>query len=264
MDFFYVPSTEYSHKFLESLNEVHGRLKNRMIFEPHIVTFSSKSNEYITSNCIAHGKYCAFDPDNEGPITGQDVLMESLRQKCIYKAGISHYFYYMDLFYKDCVGKFTEECSNKLMKKSGIGISDIRTCVNNSFHKVNSNLSENENDILAEEKEKVKKLGIVHFPNVYINNQLYHGTLAVYDLQLSMCTSLNDESQECRNIGFDSDTNSEVVFIILIHILVFVVGVVVMAYICKRIAKKRYEKDLNTVVNRYVSEYSSIKEDSFA
>lgn len=259
-----MPSSEYSHRFIGSLGEVYAKLKDRMIFEPHVVTFSSKSNEYISNNCIAHGKYCAFDPDNEGPITGRDVLMEALRQKCIYKAGINQYFYYMSLFYDECITKFTEECSKRLIWKSGIDSNDIISCVNNSFHKVNANLADNENDLLAEEKDKVKKLNITNFPNVYINNLLYHGTLAPYDLLLSMCSSLNDESQECRNLGFDSTSKAEIFLIIAIHLSIFVVGVAIMATVCKKLAKKRYEKDLNTVVNRYVSEYSSIKEDSFA
>lgn len=246
------------------MDDVYSKLKNRIIFEPHIVTFSSKSNEYIANNCVSRGKYCAFDPDNEGPITGKDVLLEALRQKCIYKAGTEHYFYYMKLFYSFCISEFTEECSEKLIRKSGINLKDIKYCVNNSFHNIDNKLTDNENEIFAEEKEKVKKLGITHFPNIYINNVLYHGTLALYDLQMSMCSSLNDESQECRNLGFDSGSNTEILIIIVIHILIFIIGVMIMATICKRIAKKRYEKDLNNVVNKYVSEYSSIREDSFA
>ena len=264
VDFFYVPSSQYSHKFIEALREVYLKLKDRMIFEPHIVTFTSKSNEYITNNCVSQGKYCAFDPDNEGPITGKDVIMEALRQKCIYKAGITQYFYYMDMFFTQCITKFTEECSNHLIWKSGIDSSDITSCVNNSFNKVNVNFKDNENEILAEEREKVRKLGTTHFPNIYINNLLYNGTLATFDLLLSMCSSLNDESQECRNLSFNSNSKAEIFFIIMIHVIIYIIGVLILATVCKKLAKKRYEKDLNTVVNRYVSEYSSIREDSFA
>lgn len=258
MNFFYVPSFEYARKFIETLREVYVSLKDRVNFEPNLVTFSSKSQEFITSNCVSQGKYCAFDPDNDGPITGRDVVLESIRQKCIYKTGTDHYFSYMAKFFDSCINDFTKDCSNKLIKKIGLSSSDIDDCLRGSFHKVNASKYDNENDILAAEKEKVKKLGITNFPNIYINKILYNGTLSPFDLLLSLCSSLNDETQECRNLKLDSETDLNITSILVVFITIFIVCLVVMAYVCKKIAKKRFERDLNIAVDTYVTQYSSI------
>jgi len=36
-------------------------------------------------DCVCGGRYCSPDPDFNGPLTGRDIVMENLNQKCIYK-----------------------------------------------------------------------------------------------------------------------------------------------------------------------------------
>ncbi len=79
LDFYYVPSYEYSVKFLKILYDVYQKLSNRIWFEPHIVTFSSKSTEFIRNNCVSEGLYCAFDLISKEEITGRKIILESLR-----------------------------------------------------------------------------------------------------------------------------------------------------------------------------------------
>merc|ERR1719221_1371955 len=93
------------------------------------------------------GQYCAEDPDGAGPITGQDVLAENVRQLCIHevskvprksvnseKAGLEngvmfaeHFWGYVEQFLDNCplngrdaANQFGLECSVKLMKMVGI------------------------------------------------------------------------------------------------------------------------------------------------
>jgi len=33
----------------------------------------------MLDNCISGGRYCAMDPDFNGPLTGKDVMEENLR-----------------------------------------------------------------------------------------------------------------------------------------------------------------------------------------
>ncbi len=87
------------------------RLKDKIIFEPIMVTFASKSEEYAKENCVFKGGYCLMDPEHSDHIKGIDVIMESLRQKCMYKANVEGYFEYMGAFYSKCYHSFTERCS---------------------------------------------------------------------------------------------------------------------------------------------------------
>jgi len=261
IDFYYVPSYEYSSQFVDMLQIVYDKLKDKILFEPSIVTFKSKSEEFKNTNCISDGKYCAFDPDNEGPITGRDVILESLRQKCVYKIGISQYFSYMQLFYAYCMFDFSEECSRGLIERLGLDPFDVLSCVDNSFLATNNQKYSNDNTILAEERDKQRKAGLNSFPNIYINDVLYQGTLSYYDLLLSICSSLNDITMNCRNLDFE-DTDYNILTIIMLHVGIYIACVILLAFICKKIAKRRYEKELNKAVNKYVTEYSVLKADS--
>ena len=243
------------------LQIVYNRLKDKIIFEPSIVTFTTKSEEFKALNCISDGLYCAFDPDNEGPITGRHVILEALRQKCVYKAGIADYFDYMQLFYAYCLFDFSEDCSKTLIERLGLDPEDVLSCVDNSFLAAINDKHSNDNTILAEDRDKQKKAGLASFPNIYINDVLYQGTLSYYDLLLATCSGLHDITMSCRNLDFD-DEDFSVVSIIMLHVGIYIACVILLAYICKRIAKKRYEKELNRTVNKYVTEYSTLKNDS--
>ncbi len=240
LDFYYVPSYSYSLKFIKALEEVYSKLKDRILFEPHIVTFSSKSQEFITNNCVSQGAYCAFDPETAS-IDGKMVIMESLRQKCVYKIGISLYFQYMNHFYSQCVEKFTQECSDAILYKIGGDSNNIAKCVSNSFHDSNPEIDQNENDILASEKEFQKNISITAFPNIFVNNNLYKGSLSTIDLLLSLCSSLHDETQECHNLSISSQPLNKLP-IFIFFITLFLVCFIILAYVCKYIAKRKYIK----------------------
>ena len=51
---------------------------------PHYHIFSIPE-DYDSMCTDKSGKYCAEDPDGGGPVTGRDVVHESLRQLCIYE-----------------------------------------------------------------------------------------------------------------------------------------------------------------------------------
>lgn len=36
-------------------------------------------------NCLSNGRYCALDPDEQGPVNGKLVMEESVRQICLYR-----------------------------------------------------------------------------------------------------------------------------------------------------------------------------------
>ena len=79
----------------------------------------------------------------------------------------------MNSFFGMCSKILTEECSKKVLRKTSLDWDHIKRCVDSSFHGINKTSYLNDNEILADEKEKFKKLGTASFPNVFINNALY-------------------------------------------------------------------------------------------
>lgn len=60
------------------------------LMTPHYVLWTCgqcRKGGYVEDNkdCVSGGRYCAPDPDLEGPLTGRMVVQENLRQICIAK-----------------------------------------------------------------------------------------------------------------------------------------------------------------------------------
>ena len=64
--------------------------------------------------------------------------------------------------------------------------------------------------------------------------------MAHFDVLLSVCSALHDETKECRNLDFDADDEISVLHLITAHMLVFIVGVLILAFVCRRIIKRQY------------------------
>lgn len=261
LDFYYIPSYRYSAKFLKTIQKVVSKLRDKIVFEPHIITFSSESEQFINNNCVSNGLYCEFDPENSETITGRMITLEAIRQKCIFKVGNSFYFDYMIQFYDKCEQTFTEACSHSLITDLGQNFKNVHNCVLKSFQASETNIDYNSNNsILEVEKIKQKALSLMNFPNIYINEHLYAGSLSDIDLLLSICSSLNDETQNCHNLDLEVVRDVRKLPIFLLFGVLFLICFVILVVVCKRIARQRYLKELNVAVNKYVTDYSRIEE----
>lgn len=86
------PLDETFIKFVKNFKDTAMALKDYTQFEPHSYIhdgsqYSCIGNTNCESLCTNHGRYCASDPDgdlSEG-ISGKDIVLESLRRKCIWK-----------------------------------------------------------------------------------------------------------------------------------------------------------------------------------
>ena len=87
--------------------------KSLIKFEPHFVTFRCREcaeNGYSEAqdDCISGGRYCYTDPDNNGILTGRDIVKEDMRSLCIWKETDSKPNY--DLWF-DYSRRHTELCN---------------------------------------------------------------------------------------------------------------------------------------------------------
>ena len=146
----------------------------------------------------------------------------------------------MGHFYGSCLHSFKEDCSKKILRNTSLDWDQIDKCVTRSFHGASKIAYNNDNEILAEDKEKFKKLGSASFPNIYINNLLYKGSLEHFDVLLSLCSALHDETQECRNLDIVPFFDISLFNLLFGHLTIFLVGVIILALVCRRIAKRQY------------------------
>ena len=222
------------------LQKVYAKFRERLVFEPIIYTFSSTNAEFISKNCVSRGAFCAFGREDNDAITGRVVIREALRQACIFKLNVDDFFQYTRAFYTSCFNTFSENCSQELVKATGLEWNDISRCVDHSFEGVNQNYWENDNGLLSANKEQIKLLGAQSFPNVYFNEKLYKGSLSYNDMLLAICGALNGQSAECANIQLEVEEDLDVIQMIILTLVGFVAGVIILGFICKQIAKRKY------------------------
>lgn len=85
---------------------------------PHFVYWECRKCEkaFVDRNCFANGKYCSFDVSDK--FSGQQIILENLRQKCIHKIAYDgglrrrrDFWGYVAGVHSECGSTVTEECS---------------------------------------------------------------------------------------------------------------------------------------------------------
>jgi len=50
------------------------------VYVQYYCTDCARKNFTVTNSlCISGGRYCAYDPDGNGPLIGRDIVIEDLR-----------------------------------------------------------------------------------------------------------------------------------------------------------------------------------------
>jgi hypothetical protein len=96
LDFWHSSGSREANEFLVEIADYVLLLRWKMQYRPHFHVFSlPKDAKEFNQLCLPadgsgrfpEGKFCATDPDGDGPITGVDVLMEDVHQYCIWETG---------------------------------------------------------------------------------------------------------------------------------------------------------------------------------
>jgi hypothetical protein len=96
LDFWHSSGSREASEFLGEIADYVLLLRWKMQYRPHFHVFSlPKDAKEYNQLCLPAdgggkfpaGKYCATDPDGDGPITGVDVIMEDVHQYCIWQTG---------------------------------------------------------------------------------------------------------------------------------------------------------------------------------
>ncbi|CAK0865314.1 unnamed protein product [Prorocentrum cordatum] len=146
-----------SLRFLQSFAPKRRILNQVLRYQPHFTVFSmgSGGSAQTTSKLCTDmsGKYCAEDPDGDGPVEGKDVLEEDLRQLCLHDQTkvrgrsrqyqdhptppeFDKYWSYIEQFQNKCPitdaagdesKQFGPVCSYQLMRDVGLSEADIRS-----------------------------------------------------------------------------------------------------------------------------------------
>eukprot|EP00243_Klebsormidium_subtile_P000648 TRINITY_DN110_c0_g1_i1.p1 TRINITY_DN110_c0_g1~~TRINITY_DN110_c0_g1_i1.p1 ORF type:complete len:634 (-),score=210.48 TRINITY_DN110_c0_g1_i1:256-2157(-) len=188
------------------------------LFTPHYITWycpdSYKDSLQCQLQCINSGRYCAPDPeqDFEQGYDGRDVVIENLRQLCVYREATAAkkpwvWWDYVSDFEIRCsmsAGQYNAECAEQVITSLGLDVKNIRNCVGDPTADV-------ENPVLAaEQKAQVgdgERGDVTILPTVVINNRQYRGNLEKQSVLKAICSGFKETTEPAVCLGADVETN---------------------------------------------------------
>ena len=268
---------ELFNHLAEIINKFEGQINFIPIYVVHRAPVFDPENPIRIMNCFSLGKYCYFPKETTITKDGQSIMMEDLRQKCLYDITkksdnkINAYFNYINNFHIECLNKenpkFNDNCSKNVLKNLGISIRDIDTCIANSFQVkdlLSNSYIDNENLILKDEYDELIKYKLTTFPGVVINNKPLEGIIKEHKIIKEICSLVKRKPAFCSFMArFENNRRKKMLIfglIILLIIINIVIFLIFRKYIIERI-DERIESgglDLDSRIKNVIGNYFSL------
>ncbi|KAL5167799.1 Vacuolar-sorting receptor 1 [Glycine soja] len=178
-------------------------------FTPHYITWycphAFTLSKQCKSQCINHGRYCAPDPEQDFSTgyDGKDVVVENLRQLCVFKVANETqkpwvWWDYVTDFQIRCPmkdNKYNKECANAVIKSLGLNIEKIEKCMGDPD-------ADTDNPVLKEEQDAQSS-------GVPILNRIFPGKLEKGAVLKAICSGFEETTEPtvCLSSGKYVETN---------------------------------------------------------
>ncbi|CAL9053649.1 unnamed protein product [Musa banksii] len=187
-------------------------------FTPHyIIWYCAEiflSSKRCESQCINHGRYCAPDPEQDFSkgYVGKDVVMQNLRQVCLFKVANESgkpwlWWDYVTDFAIRCPmkeKKYTKGCAEEVIKALGIDLKKINKCMGDPD-------ADEENPVLKAEQDaqigKDSRGDVTILPTLLINNRQYRGNLDRTAVLKAICAGFKETTEPAVCLSDDIQTN---------------------------------------------------------
>jgi hypothetical protein len=215
-------------------------------------------------NCLSGGRYCAPDPDGNGPLEGRAIVYEDLRQICVYQLtgdkGVKSWFEYVSNVYQNCFPSgLKEECANNSMKGI-VNKDDVKKCVHDSF--LGTDPTVHDNGLLKAEKALWLKKGPSFFPSIQINNATFRGDLHPVDVSKALCSAFNTPPPNCVSTITPNPPPSGLSFGHMVVTVILVLGVLLGVLLAYRLWMRReMQGEMKRQVTAAVSQYVALNDE---
>ena len=243
--------------FFQDFNYYKKLLGNKLIIRPYY-KYSRYVNEQYSNElsdkseipCVKEFRMCAGNNNQLYINNPRTILMENIRQSCIYKEfGKDLYWTYMIMFGEICVDlkrpEFSETCALRMVNISLIDNEIVQNCM--------KNMIEN-NGIIEEDYNIFQKRKIYSVPDLYINGVPYRGTWMAKYIFNTICNGFLDDNDICSSenpSSILSNRKLNINLIIILSIIIFFVLVVSLLYY-----KKYISRDVDNIYNSKIEEYT--------
>ncbi|XP_044489025.1 vacuolar-sorting receptor 3-like [Mangifera indica] len=188
------------------------------LFTPHYITWYCPQTFTLSrqckSQCINHGRYCAPDPEQDfsSGYEGKDVVLENLRQLCVYRVANESkkpwvWWDYVTDFQIRCPmkdKKYNEECADAVIKSLGLDSKKIEKCMGDPE-------ADADNPVLKEEQDaqvgKGSRGDVTILPTLVVNNHQYRGKLEKGAVLRAICAGFEETTEPAVCLSSDVETN---------------------------------------------------------
>ena len=260
---------QYIYKFGDQVNFI-------PIYVVHRTPFYDPENPIRTVNCVSKGRYCYFPKETTITKDGIAIIMEDLRQKCLYditkeSKNINAHLTYLKNFHSQCLikdnePKFNDICAKSVLKYLGLSIVNIDACIANSFDAkdlMTNSYIDNENIMLRKEYDELLKYKLTTFPAVIINNKPLEGIIKETKIVNEICNLIKNKPEFCNLLIGSGDNKKKIWIYILICLLVIVnifIFFIFRKYIIERINERILQGgfDLDNKIKNVVGNYFNL------
>ncbi|XP_039035173.1 vacuolar-sorting receptor 3-like [Hibiscus syriacus] len=175
-------------------------------FTPHYITWYCPQAFTLSlqckSQCINYGRYCAPDPEQDFTTgyEGKDVVIENLRQLCVFRVANGTgkpwmWWDYVTDFKIRCPMKakrYNKDCADDVIRALGIDVKQIEQCMGDPN-------VDAENPVLKEEQDaqvgKGPRGDVTILPTIVVNNHQYRGKLAKVAVMKAICAGFEETTE---------------------------------------------------------------------
>ncbi|CAI8612943.1 unnamed protein product [Vicia faba] len=154
------------------------------------------------------------DPENDfnKGYDGKDVVLQNLRQACFFKVANEsgrpwQWWDYVTDFSIRCPmkeKKYTEDCSDQVIKSLGVDLEKINACVGDPDADVENRVLKAEQDLQI---GKESRGDITILPTLVINNRQYRGKLSRPAVLKAICSGFQETTEPSICLTSDMETN---------------------------------------------------------
>jgi len=277
---FFSSSEPKAYKLIGKIGEYLEKFGEQVVFTPHYVVhqdpYYSKENPRININCL--GPYCYFPKETTIVKDGQKIMMEDIRQKCMFnyskKKSPSLYYEYMSTFSKECIinkKTLNEMCSKNTLQALGYPQNYLDKCVADSFG-VNDLYSsayiEKENKILKDEYDTILKYKLKSFPAVIFDDMTIYGAIKESTIIIYLCNNVKYKPDICNsyiNKSIKMPGKKMIYFLIFLLVIINIF----LFFMCKKYIIQRIDDrvtsgniDIDSRINNVINNYFALKNSS--
>ena len=259
LKFFFSSSELRAYEMINNITSYIDKYDEQVEFIPIYVTHQIPSYDEKTAkrelNCVTRGKYCYFPKETTITQDGQRILLESLRQKCMYFKSIElkkmkYYYQYLDYFHKNCLlvptPRFNDRCSKQNLDVMGFGVDYLDDCIADSFGVrtlLSSSFIDNENTIFKNDYDEILKYKLTSFPAVVVDDKPIEGIIKEYKIAEALCSAVEVKPSFCNFLGGtlveDNPRRSWTYFLIFVIVIVNIcLFIIFRKYIIKQIGER--------------------------